>query len=68
MASHGEFGKFKGRLNGLRDQIRNGLTRVDEDEEAIVMFVKNHPKATMTAKGNHPEWEGHEVQASTVAS
>lgn len=58
----GGFDLFKGRLNDLRDQIRNNLTRAEEDEEAFMVFVKNHPKATVAAKGNYPEWEGHEAQ------
>jgi hypothetical protein len=60
--NHGEFEKFKGRLQNLRDQIRNDMTRAEEDEEAFMIFAKNHPKSTVCAKGNYPEWEGHEAQ------
>ena len=60
--NYGDFRLFKGRLNALRDQIRNDMTRAEEDEEAFSIFVKNHPKSTIAAKGNYPEWDGHEAQ------
>ncbi len=62
VANHGEFEKFKSRLNALRDQIRNEMSRAEEDEEAFLIYVKNHPKATTSAMGNYPEWEGHAAQ------
>ena len=60
--NYGGFDKFRKRLNDLRDQIRNDRTRAEEDEEAFFIFCKNHPKATVAAKGTYPEWEGSEAQ------
>ena len=43
--------------------IQKAEARAAEDQIAFDIFVKNHPKATICAKGNYPEQEGHAAQA-----
>lgn len=53
---------FKDRLAALREQITKAQKRAEEDTKAYEIFKKNHPKCTVSAKGNCPEWEGSEAQ------
>jgi hypothetical protein len=62
--NYGGFDKFESRLNSLRNQICNDATRAHAVQvtPVFMIFVKNHPKATIAVKGNYPEWEEHEAQ------
>ena len=53
---------FKRRLASLRKDIQRDNSRADEDLIAFNTFTKNHPKATVAAAGNYPEWEGSDAQ------
>ena len=62
IASYGGRNKWKSRLNDLRAQIDTAKKRADDDQEAFNIYVKNHPKHTICAKGNYPEWDRHAAQ------
>lgn len=64
--NYGEFERFRGRLNSLRAIIKAGKSRAEEDLIAYQQFIKNHPKSTMAANGDYPEWEGHKAQELLV--
>jgi hypothetical protein len=53
---------FPSRLAALREQVKEGLTRAEEDQIAFDIYVKNHPKSTVAANGKYPEWEGSAAQ------
>lgn len=53
---------FTRRLRGLRNIIRGDKSRSNEDMDALMKAMKNHPVPALTHKGR-PQWNGSIAQA-----
>ena len=56
-----DFDKFEGRLNRLRDKIKEMDNRADDDLAAFENYKKNHPPALFSHKG-YIQWQGSTAQ------